>query len=157
MDKDLNPSGSLFGGRALEWIDEEAAIYAITELKYPTQLVTKLMSTIDFKAPARKGDIIEIGMKTVAIGTTSITVECSIRNKRTQQEILRVEKIVMVNIGTNGKPVAHNVMAPSISATTYDLTPEKAVETAKLAGILTADGAIADFYKPEGHDHHDKW
>lgn len=109
MDKDLNPAGSLFGGRALEWIDEEAAIFCLCQLKYPTHLVTKLMSTIDFKSPAFKGDIIEIGMKTVSIGTTSITVEASIRNKRTQQEIVRVEKIVFVNLGEDHKPQPHNV------------------------------------------------
>jgi len=26
--EDLNPNGSLFGGRLLSWIDEEAAIFA---------------------------------------------------------------------------------------------------------------------------------
>ena len=32
MPNDLNYANSLFGGRALEWIDEEAAIYAICQL-----------------------------------------------------------------------------------------------------------------------------
>jgi acyl-CoA thioesterase YciA len=109
MDRDLNPAGSLFGGRALEWIDEEAAIFAICQLKYPTHLVTKLMSTIDFKSLAFKGDIVEIGMNTVKVGTTSITIEACIRNKRTQHEIVRVEKIVFVNLGEDHKPQAHNV------------------------------------------------
>ncbi|HIG48218.1 MAG TPA: acyl-CoA thioesterase, partial [candidate division Zixibacteria bacterium] len=30
--KDLNPHGTLFGGRALEWIDEEAFIFASCQL-----------------------------------------------------------------------------------------------------------------------------
>jgi acyl-CoA hydrolase len=109
MDRDLNPAGTLFGGRALEWIDEEAAIFAYCQLEYPTHLVTKLMSEIDFKAPAFKGDIIEIGMFTKKIGTTSITVSAVMRNKRTQQEILKIEKIVFVNLDSTGKPMPHNV------------------------------------------------
>jgi acyl-CoA hydrolase len=106
---DLNPAGTLFGGRALEWIDEEAAIYSLCQLKFPTHLVTKAMSKIDFKAPARLGDIVEIGMDTVAVGTTSITVACTLRNKRTTEIILRVDKIVFVNLGPDGKPSPHDV------------------------------------------------
>jgi acyl-CoA hydrolase len=107
MDKDLNPAGTLFGGRALEWIDEEAAIFAYCQLKYPIHLVTKVMSTIDFKAPARKGEIVEIGMEVVKVGKTSITVGCSLRNKRTQQEIVKVAEIVFVNLDETGKPAPH--------------------------------------------------
>ncbi len=33
MPNDLNYANSLFGGRALEWIDEEAAIWAICQLE----------------------------------------------------------------------------------------------------------------------------
>lgn len=121
MDKDLNPAGTLFGGRALEWIDEEAAIFAYCQLKYPGHLVTKLMSTIDFKAPARKGEIVEIGMETVKVGTTSITISAAIRNKRTQQEIVRIAEIVFVNLGEDGKPKPHNVYMtdPNAKIVTY--------------------------------------
>lgn len=108
MDKDLNPAGTLFGGRALEWIDEEAAIFAYCQLKYPIHLVTKVMSIIDFKAPARKGEIVEIGMEVVKVGKTSITVACSLRNKKTQHEIVRVAEIVFVNLDEDGKPAPHN-------------------------------------------------
>ena len=41
--EDLNPNNSLFGGRLLEWIDEEAALYAIMQLENP-RVVTKSMS-----------------------------------------------------------------------------------------------------------------
>lgn len=109
MSKDLNPAGTLFGGRALEWIDEEAAIFAYCQLKYPGHLVTKAMSAIDFKAPAHRGEIVEIGTETVKVGTTSITIAISLRNKRTQQEIVRVNGIVFVNLGEDGKPKPHNV------------------------------------------------
>jgi|TARA_B110000908_G_scaffold4217_1_gene5504 acyl-CoA hydrolase len=31
--QDLNPNGTLFGGRILEWIDEEIGIYVILQLE----------------------------------------------------------------------------------------------------------------------------
>lgn len=111
MDGDLNPAGTLFGGRALAWIDEEAAIFACCQLNYPQgmHLVTKLMSTINFMAPARKGDIVEIGMETIKVGTTSITVQCILRNKYTCEEIVKIDQIVFVNVNEKGKPIPHGV------------------------------------------------
>ena len=35
MPADLNGAGTLFGGRCLAWVDEEAAIYATFQLKTP--------------------------------------------------------------------------------------------------------------------------
>ena len=58
---------------------------------------------------AIRGDIIEIGMETVKIGTTSITIRCDVRNKRTEQVITSVEQIVFVNLGPDGKPAPHGV------------------------------------------------
>ena len=80
--QDLNPNRSLFGGRLLEWIDEEAALYAIIQLENP-RTVTKYISEIDFKASAREGDIIEIGLEPVKFGTASLTLKCEVRNKMT--------------------------------------------------------------------------
>ena len=45
--EDLNPNHSLFGGRLLQWIDEEAALYAIIQLEN-TKVVTKFISEINF-------------------------------------------------------------------------------------------------------------
>ena len=60
--EDLNPNGTLFGGRLLEWIDEEAALYTIVQLENP-HVVTKFITEIDFKSSAREGDIVEIGIE----------------------------------------------------------------------------------------------
>lgn len=108
MPGDLNPANTLFGGKALAWIDEEAAIFATCQLGNPN-LVTKFMSSIDFRAPARQGDLVEIGAELVKFGTTSITVSCTIRNKTTKEEILHVEKIVFVLVDENGNPKAHGI------------------------------------------------
>lgn len=104
--EDLNPNGTLFGGRLLEWIDEEAALYSIIQLENP-QIVTKFISEIDFKNSARQGDIIEIGIEVIHFGNASLTLTCEVRNKITQKTIITIEKIVMVSIDSNGNPKPH--------------------------------------------------
>lgn len=106
--EDLNGAGNLFGGKALAWIDEEAAIYAFCQLG-SKNLVTKAMSSINFKAPAKLGDIIELGCNVVRFGTTSITVSCSMRNKTTHQEIIYVDEITFVNLDDSNTPIAHGI------------------------------------------------
>lgn len=106
-NEDLNGFGTLFGGKALAWIDEEAAIFCQCQLQVKG-LVTKFMSEIDFKHSAHLGDIVEIGADLISVGRTSITIKCSIRNKTTLQEIITVDKIVFVHIDENGKAIPHN-------------------------------------------------
>ena len=104
--QDLNPNGTLFGGRLLEWIDEELGIYAIIQLEIP-RTVTKYMSEIDFVSSAKQGDIVEIGIKVLAFGNSSITIKCSVRNKLTHKTIIVIDKIVMVSLDENGAPKSH--------------------------------------------------
>ncbi|WP_347219660.1 hotdog domain-containing protein [Chryseobacterium sp.] len=104
--EDLNPNHSLFGGRLLQWIDEEAALYAIIQLEN-TKVVTKFISEINFVSSAKQGDIIEIGIEATHFGSSSITLRCDVRNKMTHQTIITVDKIVMVNLDTNGNPAPH--------------------------------------------------
>lgn len=104
--EDLNPNGTLFGGRLLEWIDEEAALYAIIQLENP-RAVTKFMSEINFRSSAKKGDIIEIGLDIIEFGNTSITLCCEVRNKMTHEVIISIEKIIMVGLDENGRPTRH--------------------------------------------------
>ncbi|MFT4202818.1 MAG: hotdog domain-containing protein [Chitinophagaceae bacterium] len=103
---DLNPNGSLFGGALLQWIDEEAAIYAIIQLG-SNRVVTKFMSEINFENPGKTGDIIELGLKATSFGRTSITLTCQVRNKITKNVILTIEKIVFVHLDENGVPAPH--------------------------------------------------
>ena len=104
--EDLNPNETLFGGRLLEWIDEEAALYAIIQLEN-SKIVTKYISEIDFRSSARKGDVIEIGIEVVKFGKASLTLACEVRNKMTRETIIAISNIVMVNLDEKGKPKAH--------------------------------------------------
>lgn len=104
--QDLNANKTLFGGALLAWIDEEAALYTIIQLENKN-IVTKFMSEINFMSSAREGDIIEIGMDVVEFGRSSLVLKAEARNKMTRDTILTVDRIVMVNLGEDGKPKAH--------------------------------------------------
>ncbi|MBZ9779805.1 acyl-CoA thioesterase [Psychroflexus sp. CAK8W] len=104
--EDLNPNGTLFGGKLLAWIDEEAALYSIIQLENQ-KTVTKYMSEIDFKSSARQGDIVEIGIEVVKFGNASLTLKCEVRNKMTRKTIIIVDKIIMVSLDENGNAKPH--------------------------------------------------
>ncbi len=104
--QDLNPNQTLFGGRLLEWIDEEAALYACIQLENK-RVVTKYINEINFVSSAKQGDVIEIGIDVVKFGKSSLTLACEVRNKMTRQTIIRIDEIIMVNLSEDGKPMPH--------------------------------------------------
>ena len=106
--RDLNSNGWLFGGRVLEWIDEEAFIFAACQIE-SASVVTRSMSRVEFLASARQGDLVEIGTDMVDIGRTSITVRCEVRNRRSRQVITRVDEIIFVHIDAEGEPRPHRL------------------------------------------------
>lgn len=104
--EDLNPNNTLFGGRLLQWIDEEAALYTIIQLENK-RIVTKFMSEINFIQAPEQGDILEIGIVASKFGRTSLTLRCEVRDKITRDQILTIEKLVFVNLGPDGQPTPH--------------------------------------------------
>ncbi|WP_461538848.1 acyl-CoA thioesterase [Spongorhabdus nitratireducens] len=104
--EDLNHASNLFGGTVLSWIDEEAWVYACCQMN-SNHVVTRYMSDISFVSPARLGDVLEIGINLVHTGTTSVTLECLVRNKATKTVIIHVERIVMVHVDTDGNKKPH--------------------------------------------------
>lgn len=120
MPSDLNYALSLFGGRALEWIDQEAAIYAICQLE-TNCLVTKHIGEISFESPAMQGDIVEFGLATKAVGRTSITVSCLVRNKATKKTICFADDIVFVKLDPDTRePVPHGKTLDILEAQTRE-------------------------------------
>lgn len=104
--EDLNPNGTLFGGKLLAWIDEELGLYSIIQLEN-SRIVTKHMSEINFRSSAKQGDIIEIGIDVVKFGFSSLTLKCEARNIMTRETIITIESITMVSLGADGKPNPH--------------------------------------------------
>ena len=104
--EDLNANGTLFGGRLLAWITEEAALYSIIQLENK-KIVLKYMSEINFMHLATQGDIVEIGIEVVRFGSTSLTLKCEARNKMTRETIATVDQLILVNLDDEGKPKPH--------------------------------------------------
>ncbi|MEZ2414245.1 acyl-CoA thioesterase [Muriicola sp. E247] len=104
--EDLNANQTLFGGRLLSWIDEEAALYSIIQLENK-KVVTKYMSEINFMSTAHQGDIVEIGIEVIKFGKSSLVLKCEARNKMNRETILTVDNIIMVNLDSEGKPLPH--------------------------------------------------
>lgn len=65
------------------------------------------MSEINFINAPVQGDIIEMGIEAIEFGRTSMTMRCEVRNKLNHQDILTIDRIVMVNLGADGKPSPH--------------------------------------------------
>ena len=112
--EDLNPNGTLFGGKLLAWIDEELALFSIILLKN-TRIVTKHMSEINFRSSAKQGDIVEIGIDVVRFGNTSIILKCEVRNIMTRDTIISIDTVTMVSLDADGRPVAHGKSAADIT------------------------------------------
>ena len=104
--EDLNANGTLFGGKLLAWIDEEAALYAIVQLEN-AKVVTKYMSEINFTSAAKQGDIVEIEIDVVKFARSSLVLKCEVRNMMTRATIITIENITMVNLGDDEKPKSH--------------------------------------------------
>ena len=119
--EDLNAGNTLYGGQLLKFVDEEAAIYAMCQLG-SKNLVTKLVSTIDFVSPARQKDIIEIGVQATKFGRTSISLHVVVRNKETEAVICEIENMVFVLVDENGKPIPHGKTMPIVDSLEEEVT-----------------------------------
>ena len=105
---DLNANETLFGGKCLAWVDEEAAIYAAMETRHK-KVVTKSISAINFIAPAYVGDVVEIGVALKKVGKTSVTLEVVVRDLTTQREIVKIDEMVFVCLDDTGRPTKHSL------------------------------------------------
>lgn len=108
----LNANGTLFGGSLLQWVDEEAAIYAVTQLG-TDRIVTKFISEINFVSTASQGDLIEMAFEVTRFGHTSITLRAEVRNMITRKTILCIDQIVFVSLGADGRPHPHGQTEPT--------------------------------------------
>jgi len=104
--EDLNANETLFGGSVLRWVDEEAAIFAILQLGNH-RVVTKYMSSVEFVASARLGDLVEVGLTAERFGRTSLTMRAEVRNMVSHEPIVTIDQIVFVNMGEDGRPAPH--------------------------------------------------
>ena len=110
--EDLNPHGTLFGGRLLQWIDEEAAILSVNQLG-TRGVTTRFISEVSFVASARRGDLLQLEFTIDAFGRTSLTLSCRVENAVTGEEILTLDRIVFVALDAAGRSAPHGWTTPT--------------------------------------------
>jgi acyl-CoA hydrolase len=84
FSKDLNYGETLFGGKLLAEMDCEAAKVAKSVI-YGTDadgVVTASFDRVDFKAPARKGDLVVMEADVTSLGRTSIKISVEVWVKK---------------------------------------------------------------------------
>lgn len=102
-----NHYGTLFGGHALELMDKSAFITASRFAR--KAMVTASSERVDFRAPVKNGQLVEVIGKIVKKGRTSVTVAVDLfaENLLTGERQLCAEgRFVLVSVDENNKPVA---------------------------------------------------
>lgn len=113
FSKDLNYGDSLFGGKLLSEIDCEAAKVA-RSLIYDTgadNSVTASFDRVDFKAPAKQGDLILMEADIVDLGRTSIKIGVNVWIKRgsDRENWIEICKAMTTFVALkDGRPYPHN-------------------------------------------------
>lgn len=101
-----NHYGTLFGGHALELMDKSAFI---TASRYARKsMVTASSSQIDFHAPVRQGDLVEVIGRIVRKGRTSLQVKVELFSEDLlsgERQLCAQGDFVLVAVDKNSKPI----------------------------------------------------
>lgn len=107
MPRDTNPSGTIFGGVILSYIDQAGAEEA--KRHGSERVVTVAMKEVVFREPVFVGDLVSFFTSLVKVGRTSVTVRVSVRAARRwdRNEIVEVTgaEITYVNVDPQNRPV----------------------------------------------------
>jgi acyl-CoA hydrolase len=101
-----NHYGTLFGGHALRLMDKSAFI---TASQYARRaMVTACSERVDFKAPVKHGQLVELLGRIVTVGKTSVTVEVDLFAEDLLSGIRSLcakGRFVLVAVDESGQPV----------------------------------------------------
>lgn len=79
MPQHANPSGVMFGGVLIGWMDMAAAMVA--EKHSGTDVATVSIDKINFNSPIRVGDHVTVDAKLIATGKTSMKISVSVESE----------------------------------------------------------------------------
>jgi acyl-CoA thioesterase YciA len=107
MPEHLNPAGSLFGGQMMSWMDKISAMLAQRIAK--GNVVTVNVSEINFKAPGKSGDQIELNAYLKELGNSSVKVyvdayRIAVHPDGTKKTLIADATFAFVHLGEDGKP-----------------------------------------------------
>lgn len=103
---ETNHYDTLFGGVALQWMDEVAFIAATRYAR--EKVVTITSDKVNFKTPIPTGSLVELDAQIVRVGVSSIEVKVSVYKEdmySDHRELALSGSFVMVAIGDDRKPV----------------------------------------------------
>lgn len=103
----VNHYGTLFGGFALQWMDQAAWLCA-TRFARKT-MVTIASDRVEFKRTVPEGTIVMLRAHIAKIGNTSVTVDVEMQAERPlsgEQYLATRGQFVMVAVDEKGKPTA---------------------------------------------------
>lgn len=102
--KDTNPSGNIFGGVILSYIDIAAGVAARAVTQHRT--VTVLMKEVQFRLPVKVGDILTFWADVVKTGRTSVTIRVRVEADR-RGEIIPVTEgeAIFVAVDEKDRPI----------------------------------------------------
>ena len=109
-----NHYGTLFGGQALALMDKAAFMVASRFSRLP--VVTASTEKIDFHAPVKQGQLVELVSRVVQTGRSSITVEVELYGediRSGERELSTRGRIVLVALDAAGKPTRVPTLEPS--------------------------------------------
>lgn len=76
LPNDVNLLGNLKGGRLMHWIDIAAAL---TASKHANSIVaTVSMDSLDFKHPAKLGEMVRLKSELISVGRTSMKINVTV-------------------------------------------------------------------------------
>ncbi len=102
-----NHLGSLFGGQALAWMDKAAFLVASRFAR--RTVVTASSERIDFHAPVRQGQAVELIARLLSVGRSSMQVEVELQaeNLHTGNRVLCTRgRFSMIALDDSGRPAA---------------------------------------------------
>jgi acyl-CoA hydrolase len=100
-----NTLGTLFGGRAMELMDVNAAIACYRYSR--TAVVTASAEPIDFRNPVHVGEILEVKSRVVWTGRTSMIVRCEVHGENPltgEHRLCTIGHLNFVALGQDGAP-----------------------------------------------------
>jgi acyl-CoA thioesterase YciA len=106
LPRDTNHYGTIFGGVILSYIDQAGAVEARKQGRH--RWVTAAIDRVEFRAPVRVGDVVNLFTAPVRLGTKSVTIAVQVEAERfTTGEIVRVTDatVTMVAVDEKGAPI----------------------------------------------------
>lgn len=130
---DLNHHGTLYAGRAAEWVVETGFMTARAALDCsPANIVCVRMNGMDFREPVRAGETIVMEGRPVTVGRTSISIYVKVTTLRPHQPPkLATEGLLTFVHVIEGKAMPHGVTAE----------PTADPELQRLQAVLEAERA----------------